>query len=84
MTYTIADIIGIIDKLVQDKCDLREWDDLVSVWHNDKEIDSIVADIIAIEKRFSDRKRGVMISDEGLRVLKQYADGLRGEIRPRH
>lgn len=85
MKYYPKDIVLIVERFIGDECDLREWDDLISIRHSDIETEEWVEKIRKIEEHFGNTSEGVLITDEGIARLRdlilQMKEHYRSELR---
>lgn len=77
MKYSRSEIIILIENLINDEPSLRAWDDLVSVNHKDPYTDYWARELLKIQKDYSDRANGRLISDKGIIKLREILNRLR-------
>jgi len=78
MKYDRQELVSLIERLINNEPCLAEWDDLVSVKHKDKYTERWASELLNIQERYSDKKNGRLINDEGLVKLQEILSRLRG------
>jgi hypothetical protein len=78
MKYDRQELISLIERLINNEPCLREWDDLVSVKHEDKFTEYWASELLNIQEAYSDRRSGRLINDEGVSKLSGILSRLKG------
>lgn len=78
MTYDRQELILLIERLINNEPCMEEWDDLVSVKHKDDYTEYWASRLLKIQDKYSDRRNGRLINDEGVLRLERILSQLKG------
>lgn len=76
MIYDIESAIRLIKSVIANKPVLREWDDLVSLPHEDPFTKNLSNVLLGIQIAHSDVDNGAFINNEGVKELYVVIEGL--------
>ena len=77
MKYDRASLSRLIQAVIDNKPCLDEWDDLVSLEHNDPFTEEMAQRLLVIQNAYSDPENKVLIDENGVRELQSILEELR-------
>ena len=86
MIYSAESLSKLIKAVIKNEPCLREWDDLVSLTHDDPFTENMAQRLLSIQNNHSDISNHILIDEEGVKeleaILQEIEQGLPDKDRP--
>jgi hypothetical protein len=77
--YDPDQLYQLISDVIDNRPRLREWDDLLSLEHDDPFTEEMAQRLLSIQDAHSDIGNGILFDDEGVKELKAILEELSGD-----